>query len=63
MFIGGKEVRTGDKTEIHPPHEHHHVLGHYHRGNVSHVKQAITAAMRAKKNWEALSWENRATFF
>src|SRR4249920_2205101 len=55
MFIGGKEVRTGDKVEIHPPHEIKHLLGHYHKGNASNVKQAITAAMRAKKNWEALS--------
>ncbi|HYV92083.1 MAG TPA: L-glutamate gamma-semialdehyde dehydrogenase [Chitinophagales bacterium] len=63
MFIGGKEIRTGEKAEIHPPHEIKHLLGHYHKGNASHVKQAITSAMRAKKNWEAMSWENRATIF
>ncbi len=63
MFIGGKEVRTGNKAEIRPPHEIKHLLGHYHKGDGSHVKQAITAAMRAKKNWESLSWENRAAIF
>lgn len=63
MFIGGKEVRTGDRGEMRPPHEISHLLGHYHKGNASHVKQAIAAAMRAKKSWEALSWENRASIF
>jgi len=63
MFIGGKEIRTGEKMEMHPPHEIKHLLGHYHKGNATHVKQAIAAAMRAKKNWEAMSWENRASIF
>src|ERR1043165_6640029 len=63
MFIGGKEIRTGEKMEMHPPHEIKHLLGHYHKGNASHVKQAIAAAMRAKKNWEAMTWENRASIF
>jgi len=63
MFIGGKEIRTGDKGEIRPPHEIKHLLGYYHKGNASHVKQAIAAAMRVKKNWEAISWENRAAIF
>jgi 1-pyrroline-5-carboxylate dehydrogenase len=63
MFIGGKEIRTGDKKELRPPHELKHLLGYYHKGNATHVKQAITAAMRAKKNWEAMTWENRASIF
>src|SRR5262245_52938754 len=63
MFIGGKEIRSGDKAELRPPHEIKHLLGYYHKGNASHVKQAITAAMRAKRNWENLSWENRASIF
>ncbi|MCY7409877.1 MAG: L-glutamate gamma-semialdehyde dehydrogenase [Chitinophagales bacterium] len=63
MFIGGKEIRTGEKVAMHPPHEHKHVLGYYHKGNASHVKQAISAAMKAKKNWESMSWENRAAIF
>jgi 1-pyrroline-5-carboxylate dehydrogenase len=63
MFIGGKEIRTGDRVEIRPPHEISYILGYYHKGNAGHVKQAIAAAMRAKKNWESLSWENRASIF
>jgi 1-pyrroline-5-carboxylate dehydrogenase len=63
MFIGGKEVRTGKTTDIHPPHETSHTLGHFHNGDESHVKQAIDAALAAKDAWSALSWENRANIF
>src|SRR5580658_2533023 len=63
MFIGGKEIRTGKKTALHPPHETAHTLAHFHQGNERHVKQAIDAALRAKASWENLSWENRANIF
>ena len=63
MYIGGKEVRTGNKKEMRPPHEHKHLLGYYHEGDAAHVKQAIDAALAAKQQWAALSWENRANIF
>lgn len=37
MIIDGKEVRTGKLVDIRPPHDHHHLLGHYHQGDASHV--------------------------
>ncbi len=33
MYIGGKEIRTEDKREMSPPHDHKHVLGHFNFGN------------------------------
>lgn len=63
MYIGGKEVRTGDTRSIHPPHNHKHLLGHYHRGGAEHVRQAIDAAMAAKPAWEAMPWQERAAIF
>jgi 1-pyrroline-5-carboxylate dehydrogenase len=63
MYIGGKEVRTGDTRSIHPPHNHKHLLGHYHRGGAEHVRQAIDAAMAAKPSWEAMPWQERAAIF
>lgn len=63
MFIGGQEVRTGDTVTMHPPHDHQHVLGRYHRGQKQHVEQAIDAALAAKADWEGLSWEHRASIF
>ncbi len=63
MYIGGKEVRTGKKQALRPPHEISHLLGYYHEGDERHVKQAIEAALKAKEGWSALSWENRANIF
>ncbi|HKK88293.1 MAG TPA: L-glutamate gamma-semialdehyde dehydrogenase [Saprospiraceae bacterium] len=63
MHINGKEVTTGDKAEIRPPHELSHLLGHYHKGDASHVKKAIDAALKAKKDWEEMPWQDRAAIF
>lgn len=63
MYIGGEDVRTGRTVAMHPPHEIAHTLGHFHAGDASHVQQAIDAAMKAKADWEALCWENRANIF
>jgi len=63
MIIGGKEIRTDNRIPIHPPHERKHLLGHYHKGDASHVQMAIEAALEAKAKWAALSWEHRASIF
>lgn len=63
MYINGREVRTGNKKEIHPPHDLQHTLGHFHAGDKTHVEQAIDAALAAKESWAATSWEHRAAIF
>lgn len=63
MIIDGKEVRTGNTAEIHPPHDHEHLLGYYHKGDESHVKAAIDAALRARESWSEMSWKQRASIF
>jgi 1-pyrroline-5-carboxylate dehydrogenase len=63
MYIGEKEVRTGDLVRMAPPHDHGHTLGHFHRGGAEHVKMAIDAALAAKSAWEDLAWEHRASIF
>ncbi len=63
MYIGGKEVRSGNKVRLAPPHDHKHTLGHFHKSDKSHIRQAISAALGAKAKWEALSWEHRASIF
>ena len=63
MYIGSEEVRTGIKEEMHPPHEREHVLGTFYRGNASHVKKAINAAMKVREKWANATWENRANIF
>ena len=59
MIIGGKEIRTDKLADIRPPHDHQHLLGHYHQGDASHVQLAIDAAMKAKPAWEKMNWESR----
>lgn len=63
MYIGGKEVKVGNKIAIRPPHDHQHTLGYFYEGDVKHVMQAIEAASRAKPGWTAMSWEHRASIF
>ncbi len=63
MYIGAEQVTTEQRRAIHPPHEHTHVLGHYHYGDASHVEQAIQAALGAKEAWNQMSWEHRASIF
>lgn len=63
MFIGNEEVRTGDVISLQPPHDIHHKIGQFHRGNASHVQKAIDAALAAKSDWENMVWEQRAAIF
>jgi 1-pyrroline-5-carboxylate dehydrogenase len=63
MYIGAEEVRSGIKKSLSPPHDHKHILGHFHLGDKSHVEQSINAAMAAKELWSHLSWEYRASIF
>lgn len=63
MYIQGKEVRSGQKVEIRPPHETDHLLGHFHQAEESHVHQAIQAALEAREAWAAMAWEHRAAIF
>ena len=63
MYIGSEEVRTGNTRNMTPPHDHQHVVGHYHLSQESHVKNAIKAALEARKKWSQIPWEQRAAIF
>ena len=63
MIIGGKEVRTNNPVTIHPPHEITHTLGKFYMGAEEHVYQAIDAALEAREQWQALTWDQRAAVF
>lgn len=63
QYIGGRAVRSGNRKPIHPPHERAHILGYYHEGDAKHVNMAIDAALKAKPEWEAMAWEERAAIF
>ncbi len=63
MIIDGKEVFTKKKFSLSPPHDIKHKLGTYSQGNKSHIKDAISAALNAKYNWETMPWQDRAAIF
>jgi len=63
MYIGGEEIRTNDKRNMSPPHDHSKLLGHFNYGDSSHVQKAIDAALKAKHNWSNLPWQERAAIF
>lgn len=63
MYIGGKRIESKEMIAIRPPHDHQRKLGRYHKGNATHVRQAIQSAMKAKVTWENMAWQDRAAIF
>ncbi|MBP6312334.1 MAG: L-glutamate gamma-semialdehyde dehydrogenase [Flavobacteriales bacterium] len=63
MWIGGKAITTKDVRKMSPPHKHAHKLGMAHFGDAKSVKAAIDAALKAKKAWENMPFEDRAAIF
>lgn len=63
MWIGGKAVETKDQRKMTPPHKHKHLLGMSHHGDAKHVKAAIDVALKAKRDWANMPWQERAAIF
>ncbi|MBU3681192.1 MAG: L-glutamate gamma-semialdehyde dehydrogenase [Flavobacterium sp.] len=63
MYIGGKEIRTGNTRTLSAPHDHKHIVGKYHLAEKSHVETAIQNALDSKEKWANLAWEQRAAIF
>ncbi|MBT8281879.1 MAG: L-glutamate gamma-semialdehyde dehydrogenase [Muriicola sp.] len=63
LYIGSKEIRTGNTKPLSPPHDHQHEVGVYHLAEKKHVDQAIENALEAREAWANLSWEQRAAIF
>ena len=62
-IIGGKEIKTGDTADVVMPHNHGHVLATYHKAGPKEIQMAIDAAMEAKKEWQNMPWQERASIF
>ena len=60
LIIGGRDVRSGSTAPSVMPHDHAHRLGDYHLATEPHVTQAIEAALRARAEWSAWSFDDRA---
>jgi 1-pyrroline-5-carboxylate dehydrogenase len=63
LIIGGKKVRTGKLGKCIIPHNKEAVIGRYHMAGEKEVVDAIDAALAARKEWESMPWEHRASIF
>jgi 1-pyrroline-5-carboxylate dehydrogenase len=60
IVIGGEKIRTGNTAQAVMPHDHHHVLGTWHKATPELVGKAIDAARAAHHEWSSWSFEDRA---
>ena len=63
MIIGGKEVWTERKTKAVMPHDHAHVIAEAASGGGKELKDAIAAALAARKAWTEMPMEHRVSIF
>ena len=63
LYIGSEEIKTGNTRPMSPPHDHQHIVGHYHLAEKKHVTKAISNALESRKAWADLTWEQRAAIF
>lgn len=63
LFIGGKEIRTGNTRKVVMPHSHGEVLAEFHLAGPAELKLAAEAALKAKAAWAALPWQDRVAIF
>jgi 1-pyrroline-5-carboxylate dehydrogenase len=60
IVIGGEEFRTGETASSVMPHDHHHVLGTWHKATPELVHRAVEAARAAHAEWSSWAFEDRA---
>ncbi|KJD35843.1 1-pyrroline-5-carboxylate dehydrogenase [Tamlana sedimentorum] len=63
LYINGENIETGNTKEMSPPHDHKHIVGTFHLAEKSHVENAISTALEARKTWSLMPWEQRAGIF
>ena len=63
LIIGGEEVRTGNIGKVVMPHNHQHILAHYHKAGEKEIRLAIENTLASKHQWQTLRWEERCAIF
>ena len=63
LYIGSKEIKTGNTKPMSPPHDHKHIVGHYHLADKENVQEAIDNCLDSREAWANLTWEQRAAIF
>jgi len=60
IIIGGVDYTTADTGDVVMPHDHAHVLAHYHKATDEHIQMAIDSCTEAWKEWSNWPWHDRA---
>jgi 1-pyrroline-5-carboxylate dehydrogenase len=63
IVIGGRKYKTGNMGECSAPHDHKLQLGTYHKITKELVGKAIDTALKARREWCCLPWEQRTAIF
>lgn len=63
VIVGGKELFTGNTTDVVMPHRHTHKLGRLHHATQTEVQLAIESALDARERWAATPWQDRVAVF
>lgn len=63
LIIGGQEIRTGQLADCRCPHDHHHLLGRYHKAGPDEIARAVAASKVAWKDWSEMDWISRSAIF
>ncbi len=62
-IIDGKEIRSGNKIKMRPPHELSHTLVIFTAPQRMTDRTIDRGSLKAKDHWETMNWENRAAIF
>jgi 1-pyrroline-5-carboxylate dehydrogenase len=63
VVISGKAIKGSATERVVMPHRHGHVLGHFHKASADQVRQAVDAAIEARREWSGWSFDDRAAVF
>jgi 1-pyrroline-5-carboxylate dehydrogenase len=63
LIIGGEEIYTENKGHCIIPHNHSHIIGTYAIAGEKELQLAVNKSIQAKREWENMSFEHRASIF
>ena len=63
IIINGKEITTNNTEKCVIPHDHKHILAHYHKAGKEEVQMAIESNLEAWEKWSKTSLEDRIKIF
>ena len=63
IIIDGKEITTNNTSKCVIPHDHKHILAHYHKAGEKEVLMAIESNLKSWKKWSLTPLEERIKIF